>query len=73
MSIVSSREVLQQRLQEAEEALHKLQMGQREVSVSVDGIGQSTYQQTSVPHLERYILNLKRQLGVAGRRTIRLG
>ncbi len=68
-------ETLQTRLTEAEEAYHKLMIGEKEVSVSVGNFGSTTYNQANITQLEVYISNLKSQIAVAegqttGRRRI---
>ncbi len=68
-------ETLRTRLAEAEEAYHKLLIGEKEVSVSVGNFGSTTYNQTSRSALEAYIASLKQQISVAegkpiGRRKI---
>lgn len=61
--------VLQTRLTEAQEALHRLTTGQMEASVQYDGF-QSTYTQANINELRAYIADLERQLGLtpSGRR-----
>ncbi len=54
--------VLRQRLQDAEAALHRLMVGEMEVTVSVTGYGSTTYTQTSTAKLEQYISQLKAQI-----------
>lgn len=54
--------VLEQRLEEAEDALHKLSTGTKEVSVGEAGSSVS-YNQVSIANLKRYIAGLKVQLG----------
>ena len=68
-------ETLKTRLAEAEEAYHKLMIGEKEVSVSVGNFGSTTYNQTSRTALESYISSLKAQIAAAegspiGRRRI---
>lgn len=53
---------LQQRLEEAELAYHKLMLGEKEVSVTVGGFGSATYNQTTKKDLESYIVGLKSQI-----------
>ena len=74
MAIID-KETLKIRLSEAEEAYHKLMIGEKEVSVSVGNFGSTTYNQANITHLESYISNLKSQIAVAegqstGRRRI---
>ena len=68
--------VLKQRLMEAEEAYHKLMIGEKEVSVSVGNFGSTSYNQTNISQLEKYISALKTQIskveGRASRRVIRV-
>lgn len=69
------KEILKTRLAEAEEAYHKLMIGEKEVSVSVGNFGSTTYNQANITQLEAYISNLKLQIAVAegkstGRRRI---
>lgn len=67
---------LKERLAEAEEAYHKLMLGDKEVSVSVGSFGSTTYNQTSAKQLEAYISNLKSQIasamGKPSRRIMRI-
>ena len=56
------KETLKIRLAEAEEAYHKLLIGEKEISVSVDNFGSTTYNQTSRSALEAYITSLKQQI-----------
>ncbi len=64
------------RLEEAEEAYHKLICGDKEVSVSVGSFGSTTYNQASIKSLEAYISTLKSQIasaeGSGGRRIMRI-
>ncbi len=74
MAIID-KETLKIRLSEAEEAYHKLMIGEKEVSVSVGNFGSTTYNQANITQLESYISNLKSQIAVAegqstGRRRI---
>lgn len=50
---------LKKRLEEAETALHRLMLGELEVTVSVVGFGATNYSQTNRSQLERYIAQLK--------------
>lgn len=59
---MATDEVLQARLEEAESALHKLNMGQSVVSISYEG-HETQYNRTNVAQLERYVRKLKRELG----------
>lgn len=69
-------DVLKQRLMEAEEAYHKLMIGEKEVSVSVGNFGSTSYNQTNISQLEKYISTLKTQIskveGRASRRVIKV-
>lgn len=58
-------ETLKARLAEAEEAYHKLMIGEKEVSVSVGNFGSTTYNQISRTALESYISSLKAQIAAA--------
>lgn len=57
--------ILKSRLAEAEEAYHKLMIGEKEVSVSVGSFGSTTYNQASRTALESYISSLKSQIAAA--------
>lgn len=63
-------ETLRTRLAEAEEAYHKLLIGEKEVSVSVGNFGSTTYNQTSRSALEAYISSLKSQIAMAEGKSI---
>ena len=69
-------DVLKQQLMEAEEAYHKLMIGEKEVSVSVGNFGSTSYNQTNISQLEKYISALKTQInkveGRASRRVIKV-
>lgn len=65
---MASREILQERLQEAEEAYHLLQCGQKEVTVSYDGKNSVTYNQISAAQLQLYISDLRVQINKGGAR-----
>jgi len=58
-------EILKTRLAEAEEAYHKLMIGEKEVSVNVGNFGTTTYNQASRTALESYISSLKSQIAAA--------
>ena len=62
---ITNIEVLKTRLVEAEEAYHKLMIGEKEVSVSVGNFGTTTYNQASRTALESYISSLKSQIAAA--------
>ena len=53
---------LQQRIDEAELALHKLMTGAREVTISVGGFGTTSYAEADSVKLEKYIAMLKQTL-----------
>ena len=59
---ITNIEVLKTRLAQAEEAYHKLMIGEKEVSVSVGSFGSTTYNQASRTALESYISSLKSQI-----------
>ena len=66
------KEILKNRLAEAEEAYHHLMIGAREVSVFVGFFGFVTYNQASRTNLETYIANLKSQIAAAeGKNSVR--
>ena len=69
-------DVLKQRLTEAEDAYHKLMIGEKEVSVSVGNFGSTSYNQTNISQLEKYISALKTQISKvesrASRRVIKV-
>ena len=58
-------EILNTRLVEAEEAYHKLMIGEKEVTVSVGNFGSTTYNQASRSALESYISSLKAKIAAA--------
>ena len=62
---ITNVENLKIRLIEAEEAYHKLMIGEKEVSVSVGSFGSTTYNQASRTALESYISSLKSQIAAA--------
>lgn len=65
-------ETLRTRLAEAEEAYHKLLIGEKEVSVNVGNFGSTTYNQTSRSALEAYISSLKAEIALAeGKQSFR--
>lgn len=65
-------EILKTRLAEAEEAYHKLMIGEKEVTVSVGNFGSTTYNQTSRSALSLYISNLKAEISkLEGTSTLR--
>lgn len=62
---ITNVEILKIRLIEAEEAYHKLMIGEKEVSVSVGNFGTTTYNQAKRTALESYISSLKLQIAAA--------
>ena len=62
---ITNIEVLKTRLAQAEEAYHKLMIGEKEVSVSVGSFGSTTYNQANRTALESYISSLKSQIAAA--------
>ncbi len=62
---------LRQRLTGAEDALHNLMIGEREVSVTVSDYGATTFSQVNRKDLERYIADLKNQIAVITGRSAR--
>ena len=62
---ITNIEVWKTRLAEAEDAYHKLMIGEKEVSVSVGSFGSTTYNQASRTALESYISSLKSQIAAA--------
>lgn len=64
-------ETLKQRLAEAEEAYHRLLIGDKEVSVTVGSFGSTTYNQINIGQLEKYISSLKAQINQAQGRASR--
>ena len=62
---ITNIEVLKTRLAQAEEAYHKLMIGEKEVTVSVGNFGTTTYNQASRTALESYISSLKSQIASA--------
>ena len=62
---ITNIEVLKTRLAQAEEAYHKLMIGEKEVTVSVGSFGSTTYNQASRTALESYISSLKSQIASA--------
>ena len=62
---ITNIEVLKTRLAQAEEAYHKLMIGEKEVTVSVGSFGSTTYHQASRTALESYISSLKSQIAAA--------
>ena len=55
-------ELLKERLTDAESALHRLMVGELEVTVSVGGYGATTYAQTDMNKLTAYIAKLKSEI-----------
>ena len=62
---ITNIEILKTRLAQAEEAYHKLMIGEKEVTVSVGSFGSTTYNQASRTVLESYISSLKSQIAAA--------
>ena len=62
---ITNVEILKTRLAQAEEAYHKLMIGEKEVTVSVGSFGSTTYNQASRTALESYISSLKSQIAAA--------
>ena len=62
---ITNIEVLKTRLAQAEEAYHKLMIGEKEITVSVGSFGSTTYNQASRTALESYISSLKSQIAAA--------
>ena len=62
---ITNIEALKTRLAQAEEAYHKLMIGEKEVTVSVGSFGSTTYNQASRTTLESYISSLKSQIAAA--------
>ncbi len=58
--------ILRKRLSEAQDALHRLMIGELEVTVSVGGFGATTYAQTDINKLKTYISELKSQIASLG-------
>lgn len=63
--------VLKQRLSEAENALHRLLIGEQEVSITVSDFGSTVYAQTDIDKLERYISRLKMTIASLERQSVR--
>lgn len=61
-------------LEQARDALHRLMIGEREVSVSVDEFGATSFSQVNRKDLEKYISDLERKIaqaeGRGGRRAL---
>ena len=62
---ITNIEILKTRLAQAEEAYHKLMIGEKEVTVSVGSFGSTTYNQACRTALESYISSLKSQIAAA--------
>lgn len=60
---------LQQRIEEAENALHELSLGKRVVKISRNGKSLE-FNQANVSDLRRYITEMKNQLGGTRRRPM---
>jgi hypothetical protein len=59
----------QEQLQQARDALHKLQIGRSVVSVSQDGVT-TTYTQANIASLRAYVSSLEVELGVTATRRL---
>ncbi|MCG7947369.1 MAG: gpW family protein [Candidatus Thiodiazotropha taylori] len=68
---MSDLSTLHQRLVEAESALHRLMIGELEVTVSVGGYGATTYAQSDINKLNAYIAKLKTEIATKERRPRR--
>ncbi|KZZ75087.1 gpW family protein [Aestuariirhabdus sp. Z084] len=68
---MSDLSTLRQRLVEAESALHRLMIGELEVTVSVGGYGATTYAQSDINKLNAYIAKLKTEIAAKERRPRR--
>lgn len=64
---MTDQAILEARLTEAEEALHKLRLGQAAVSVSYDG-RDTSFKAANIAQLIGYVEELRRALGKPGRR-----
>ena len=62
---ITNIEILKTRLAQAEEAYHKLMIGEKEVTASGGRFGSTTYNQASRTALESYISSLKSQIAAA--------
>lgn len=60
--LMNNLTILRQRLIDAESALHRLMVGELEVTVSVGGYGATTYAQTDMNKLTAYIAKLKSEI-----------
>lgn len=60
---MATKETLEKRLADAEEALHQVQIGGQAVVVGYEG-HRTEYSPANAPELRRYIAGLKRQLGL---------
>ena len=68
---MSDLSTLHQRLVEAERALHRLMIGELEVTASVGGYGATTYAQSDINKLNAYIAKLKTEIAAKERRPRR--
>lgn len=59
---MSDLKTLRERLSQAEGALHRLMIGELEVTVSVGGYGATTFTQTDTDKLNIYISKLKLEI-----------
>lgn len=63
---------LRTRLEDAENALHSLMIGEREVEVTVSNYGATKFSAVNRKDLERYIADTKNQIGrISGRSSRR--
>jgi hypothetical protein len=67
---MTEKDKIIERLAQAEEAYHKLMLGEKEASVNVGDFGSVSYSQANIDKLERYIAILKRQLNGGSRKPI---
>lgn len=65
---MATKEVLQARLDAAEEALHQLMIGKKQVEIEYDG-HRVKYTQAKSGELRNYIIQLKTQLGQSSGRS----
>lgn len=63
----SPQQLLQQRLEEARAALHRLEIGQAAVEVMVDGF-MTRFQRANISSLMAYIARLEQEIAHPGRR-----
>lgn len=63
--MTETAQTLRQRIADVDDALHRLAMGEQEVSVS-DGTNSATYNQTSMGKLQAYRAELRSRLATLG-------